>query len=908
LCQERRLFSLQAQASGPLQRFARGQRQLSVRLPLAQGQLSVEYQGPTGYTGPARLARASRALLDDGQLLEFVYSREELELRYLFRVPKEVRVANFEELADSRPIFTGTPAMASLSAFLKAVHGRRKRLTERLEALAQRIGDPSTRELAAEFARLFPDEAELLECPGLRQLAGLVSEVPAEELGALAWFVDVERGGLTRDELRTAAGQDRAPDLTPVAAFAVTRHLLHPVSEEEWEGAFPGTFEECQEACRRPPLPHVLQQLRQTERSTVPLEILRELAAESHSRKLEIFLERDPELEPTENHQALHQLLAAAGHPVNLATVAAQCAFVDLELGLYQPHDTTFYAVCAVAAAFDVSLRVMAQAENPDLAGEAFASALCRLGRGLCLAQFEDVQLDGRRDYRLSFLPGEEDVRQGFLNDWRFTGTVAVHWPVVDRLSEADLGTFLAAGETVLASLSTAGGTLWQRLPGEVEAGFSFRGEVAATACPAEEAAVLIDLDSRRTPHYRVRTDQPHPERQPSGRGLRFPDPSGLPVRWHELQQSAMLGRPDPLLEEARTLAALEESLTRVLTQPLAYGPVPGRDDLEALELLLESAEQDPELLAEAVRNTQRVGTVTMGRMQHRLTHPLSTVRANAARLLPHSGHPDVVLEYELQRLRFDPDRTVSEAARDSLVWLAARSRLPRLPLVRPREERPASTDPAALREELGRLGLKPKRAQSEAEWLAALTDAMGDREGVQYLVTLDPEVLTALRQEALGSWRRLAAEHGFKLVDWVEGRSRRHLRQLYNRQVAWSMVPCHVVEPGAPLPILDLLAAGGSRSRVVRLEEAGLLDPFRAEVLQNEQRRFSPLMHIFSLPSETDWDDVEALFVLYPRGKHRDLRFLVRELGRMLELPESLDPALLQLLIRVARHSVYDL
>lgn len=292
--------------------------------------------------------------------------------------------------------------------------------------------------------------------------------------------------------------------------------------------------------------------------------------------------------------------------------------------------------------------------------------------------------------------------------------------------------------------------------------------------------------------------------------------------------------------------------------------------------------------------------------MQHRLTHPLGTVRANAARLLPHSGHPDVVLEYELQRLRFDPDRAVAEAARDALVWLAARSRLPRLPLVRPRVERKAATDPALLREELGRLGLNPKRSQAEADWLAALTDAMRDRDGVQYLVTLDPEVLTALREEALASWRRVAAEHGFKLVDWVEGRSRRHLRQLYNRQVQWSTVPCHAVE--GQLPILDLLAAGGSRSRVVRLEEAGLLDPFRAEVLQSEHRRFSPLMHIFALPTETDWDDVEALFVLYPRGKHRDLRFLVRELGRMLELRESLDPALLQILIRVARQSVYDL
>lgn len=878
---------MQAEATGPLARFSRGQRQLTLKLPLSHGQLSVEYQGPSHFRGAARLARASRALLDDAQLLEFVYALDQLELRYLFRVPKDVRVSHFEELSDTRPLFTGTPSLSSLGAFLKAVHGRRKGLTERLEALASRIGSPHTSELAQEFTLLYPVEAELLETDELRRLSAIVTDFSREELGALAWFIDLERGELTEEELRTAAGQDRPPPLTPVAAFAVTRHLLRPVTEDD----FPGTFEECQEACRRPPLPTVLKQLRQTERSLEPLEILRELAEESHSRRLQSFLEHEPELEPTAQHQALLDLLAAAGHPTNLATLAAQCAFVDLELGLYTPHDISFYALCAVAAAYDVPLRVMATAD-PDLE---FVHALRRLGQGLCLAQFAD----GQGQHHLLFT---EDVR----TDFRFTGTVAVRWPVVDRLTETDLGSFLAAGYTVLASIVTDGGkqAIWQRLPGEVEPGFTFRGEVAAAPGPTEGARVLIDHDPRRTPHYRLATDLPHPDHHPSGRGLHFPDPMGLPERWHELQQSAMLGRPDPLLEEARSMAALEDALTRVLTLPLPYGSVPEDDSLEALEPLLEIAELDPALLTEAVRNTQRMGTVTMGRMQHRLHHPLGTVRANAARLLPFSGHPDVVLEYELQRLRFDPDRTVMEAALDSLVWLAARSRLPRLPLVRKREERAAPTAP--LQAELTQLGLNPKRAAVEGEWLAALTDALRDKPAPQYLVTLDPEVLTSLRQEALASWRRLAAEHGFKLVDWVEGRSRRHLRQLYNHQVQWSTVPCHTVTD--TLPILDLLAAGGSRARVVRLEESGLLDPFRAEVLQPERRRFYPLMHVFSLPGETDWDDVEALFVLYPRGKHRDLRFLVRELGRMVELPESHDPALLQLLLRVGRQSVYDL
>ena len=78
------------------------------------------------------------------------------------------------------------------------------------------------------------------------------------------------------------------------------------------------------------------------------------------------------------------------------------------------------------------------------------------------------------------------------------------------------------------------------------------RGEVVALRCPAEEAAVVVDLDSRRTPHYRLHSQARSPEHAASGRGLCFPDSSGLPDRWHELQQTAMLGRPDPLLEEAR--------------------------------------------------------------------------------------------------------------------------------------------------------------------------------------------------------------------------------------------------------------------------------------------------------------------------------------------------------------------
>jgi len=764
------------------------------------------------------------------------------------------------------------PGVDQTVALLRSALRQRRNAVTILEELAHRAGQPRTRALAAQLARQLPDERVLVQNPLVARLGELGGDAQPPELAALAYFIDLERGALGPEALR-----DCPPPLTEVAAFAVTRHLLWSFDEESWDRHFPGTYATCQQACRRAPLPQILQSLRQLEQEKTPLDLLHELTSQSRNQRCLAFLDGSPELELHPSHEALGALLAARGKAVPPALVAAMCTFADVELAVYEPGKCTLYALLVTAAALDLKLIPLAA---PDAPPEELLLALCRVSGGGLLAACPDG--------RVRFLPTEEDVRE----HPDCSGQVLAALPVSQNVTGEDLE---GARWPVLACFATADGAALWRLVGTCDdfehygQTFCFTGAVAATV-----------------------------REGPDGHVLELPEVRGLPTLLHELSRSALVGQRDELLEEAQVLADLSRALKDVLQaqpdyQPLSTAQVarlalfdPGlRTPLELCPQLRYLAEKPQciDTMAFCLRAVRDGRPLPFEPLRKLLDSGEAATRAAAAELLAFSDEPRLVLEYELMRLRFDDAPEVCAAARRSLARLVVGQALPPLPPARqPSGARADAPDDTELTAQLRRMGLSPARARTQAEWLAGLQFALRQRPGFQYLALLEPERIGALRKHALISWRRFAKARDTSLTLLVAGCNPLSLRVDYETGVRWPAPEIITITPGKPLPLLDLLAGGGSRSRVLRLLEPMPLDPWRVEIYQSDRQQFAPLMHPFCPEIEERFEDYELLTNLYPRADLTDWRALARDLGRTFELPEYQHRTILRMLLQLGR------
>ncbi len=766
------------------------------------------------------------------------------------------------------------PGVDQTAALLRSSLRRRRSAVTILEELAHRAGQPRTRALAAQLARQLPDERALLESPLVSRLGELGYDVPATELAALAYFIDLERGALGPEALR-----DCPPPLTEVAAFAVTRHLLWSFDEEAWDRLFPDTYAMCQQACRRAPLPRILQSLRQLEGDKTPVDLLQELISQSRSQRCLAFLDRGPELEVLPAHEALGALLSSRGKAVPPALVAALSTFADVELGVYASGKCTLYSLLVTAAALDVKLVPLAA---PDAGEEELLLALCRMSGGALLAAYPDGAV--------RFLPTEEDVRE----HPGFSGQALAALPLCHDVTGEDLE---GARWPILACFATDEGVAVWRLVGTCDdfeqygQTFGFTGTVVGT---------------RRE--------------GPNGPVLEMPDGPGVPQLLHELSRGALAGQRDELLEEARALADLRRALRDVMQAQPDYGPLatgqlarlclfdPGLRELSLhyCQPLRHLAEKPQHLDATGIclRALRDGRALPFEPLRRLLEAPEPCTRVAAAHLLAHCDQPRLVLEYELMRLRFDESPEVCAAARRSLARLVVGQALPPLPPARPPSasgER-QTPDAAEMTAQLRRMGLSPARARSQAEWLAGLQQALSNRPGHQYLALLEPERIGSLRKHALVSWRRFAKARETSLTLLVAGCNPLSLRVDYESGVRWPAPEIITITPGKPLPLLDLLAGGGSRARVLRLLKPMPLDPWRIEIYQPDRTQFAPLMHPFCPEIEERFEDYELLLNLYPRPALTDWRALARDLGRTFELPEYQHRTILRMVLQLGR------
>lgn len=766
------------------------------------------------------------------------------------------------------------PGVDHTAALLRAALRQRRNAVTILEELAHRAGQPRTRALAAQMARQLPDERVLLQNPLVSRLAELGGDGSLTELAALAYFIDLERGALGPEALR-----DCPPPLTEVAAFAVTRHLLWTCEEEAWDHLFPGTYAMVQQACRRPPLPQILQSLRQLEQDKSPLDLLHELTSQSRSQRCLAFLDGAPDLEVLPCHTALGALLSARGKVAPAALLAAMGAFADVELGVYAPRKCTLYALMVTAAALDVKLVPLAA---PDACAEELLLALCRMSGGGLLAAYPDGGL--------RYLPTEEDVRE----HPGCNGQALAALPLCLNVTGEDLE---GARWPFLACFATEDGAVLWRQVGTCDPfehygqTFAFTGAVAATM-----------------------------REGPDGPVLELPELKGLPPMLHELSRSALVGQRDELLEEARALADLSRALKDVLHAQPDYRPLgtpqlarlclfdPGlRTPLELCPELRFLAEKPQfiDTMAVCLRAVRDGRALPFEPLRRLLDHPEATTRAAAAHLLAYADEPRLVLEYELMRLRFDECPEVCAAARRSLARLVVGQALPPLPPARPPSASGGDAqapDDTELTAQLRRMGLSPARARTQAEWLAGLQHALGNRPGFQYLALLEPERIGSLRKHALISWRRFAKARDTSLTLLVASCNPLSLRVDYETGVRWPAPEIITIQPDRPMPLLDLLAGGGSRSRVIRLLEPMPLDPWRVEIYQHDRRAFAPLMHPFCPEIEERFEDYELLTNLYPRPDLTDWRALARDLGRTFELPDYQHRTILRMLLQLGR------
>jgi len=624
-----KLFSLPGKLAGTLGRFSEGSSgNLARATPVVTMPLEIDGRRvhvKLTFTGaeapssdqPLSLTRASHGRIPpDTQMVELLFTQEEKEYRYLFEFPDGLEVTDFQEVKDVRPIFRSVPAVAQMAAFLRAMANQRRTTLARLGDIARATGTPATQDRVGEMESFYPPHHDLtgptvLKLHELMRAAG--REVTPGALAALAYFADLEREELTARAIQEAAREHREPPLSEAAVFSVKQFFCVEIEQEDWDRVYSeGSFEQCQEVCRRPPFPRIMRSMRQSSQSRTHLDILAELARESKSKRVELFVEKarpevpEGQFQVNDEQEALQTLLAESGRPVNTNTLSALCLFVDVEVGLLTESligdlipggkgwDTSLYALVAVAGAFDLPLRGLALDAVEADGGEAFLRRLVSLTGGHLIAQFEKP---GERGLWMQHLPTAEDVAEALQQGLVFTGKVLARLPVIDQLNDKDLEVFLRPGKDLAACFAADldRSLLWHKMSyhdgdSTFIQGFTayhFNRQVVAQLVPTnveellgEIDVVTADKDMRGNNIYRFveKVNRPEDLQPPDPVGLTwtsqrivYPELEALPDFIQELGQEPLLGRAEAMLEEAETLGRVYRSLRSLLTQAPVY-------------------------------------------------------------------------------------------------------------------------------------------------------------------------------------------------------------------------------------------------------------------------------------------------------------------------------------------------
>lgn len=752
----RRLFSIQGTLEAALTRVE-GERDTVLRLPLRDStgtrqwiRLKVLNTASSG--SPPVLRRIRAVAIPDGLEFHFRSDRapDSVEVILEFTLPPGLSVSDFRPFEDLQPVFRELPGVAEMASYLRACMHQRRNQLQILNDLAESLHSARVRDAVGlmrqrRMAVIF----QAAPLSGLSEkLATRRVEMSGTILGAACLAAELEAGTLGLDQmailLEEAIPYEPQPGVLDRFEEILVRTAL-------------GVHDESEETS---PLERALTAASRALTQDSALRVLTDLAAQSKAgaaagvvRILRRDL-RDSSALSDRSQLALRRLLAARGRSLSRGTMAALCLFVEAELGLLtgeQVEDlirskdrppTTAYTLAAVGGACDFELRgFRVPAEQiPSLVALAEGQALIQVGQDF-------------------LTPDEAPALQA-------PTCVLVHLPVLENLHTRDLEVLAQTGLPVHACYRATQDrqVLWTACPGP-ETSFASRalGRVLPAAPEELEGRESVlttwaDLRGRISFRFHARFSAEDLLGSPeelrwTGEIVELPAADSLPPVLTEMGRHELSTLEDPeLLPEGLTelQAALEglrdETMAslhdhpRLLSQVrlglvsapfirLTCDAIQGQGRQAILEAARRPDGVREELLAHPallamldMAETAETGLLAAGIA----LAPPPEARALASRLLPilrtHAAStqstvrwvvarlmgttlgtlaPDEALAI-LERLRTDPSRGVSSAARSSLVTLAL---APVRPVPDLLEVRARRTDPQARKaEEAGRL------------------------------------------------------------------------------------------------------------------------------------------------------------------------------------------------------------
>ena len=423
----------------------------------------------------ADLVRAGKGIQPDGrQVISVLFIHDSQEFQLTFEIDSNVQIEEFEEIADTRPVFQTVPAVAQMAAFLKATTSKRRNAFNVLKSLRLM----SSPELQSDLDRLLylHEEGLTVEATPIQELARVFQEsgkkISEQVLLAFSILIEQTVGHINVNELT----ENDTIHLNPASLALVSDHFGLRFSEDIWNKLSISkdlSYERLKESLSSPRYKDIPRRLSSEYDNRSSLDILEQLATDSSNDKVADFAAAmrarygNGALAITDQQMGLWTLFSASGRNYHINTLAAMCMFVDVGLGIIEAEATTSdgrgysleaspYAMLVVSSAFDVDLTCLS-VDLPECGKSSkeleFFTNLISCSRVGILARFVRVD-DGSKTW--VWIRSSEIAKKAFTApEQEFDSIILGIFPKIGQLSEIDLADMCDSGRDFVISFQS---------------------------------------------------------------------------------------------------------------------------------------------------------------------------------------------------------------------------------------------------------------------------------------------------------------------------------------------------------------------------------------------------------------------------------------------------------------------